>query len=83
VRAPPAPLTAKVLHAPAGQVAVVVAGLVIVISGLVLAVRGAQRHFEDNLRMDKLGTITRRVVVAAGIACFGLFSLVEARYFKT
>jgi hypothetical protein len=56
---------------------------VIVISGLVLAVRGAQRHFEDNLRMDKLGTITRRVVVAAGIACFGLFSLVEARYFKT
>lgn len=132
----PAPLTAAVMRAPAGRLAVVVVGGAVVAVGLILVVRAAIGTFEDDLELGRLRERTRRTVralgtvgtvargavvvivggfllaagidhragqakgldaslvavghhaygmavlvgVAVGLACFGVFSIVSARY---
>ena len=59
-------LTAKLMHAPGGQVLVAVVGVAITVVGLCLAVAAWQKRFMRNLWMDRAGRGTRTFVERLG-----------------
>jgi hypothetical protein len=64
-------LTAKLLHAPGGQVLVTVAGLVVIVVGLCLVYAAWKKRFMENLRMGQAGrarTFVERLGQVGGIA---------------
>jgi uncharacterized protein DUF1206 len=59
-------LTAKVLDAPAGQVIVVVAGLVVIGAAAYLMVKGGKRKFLTDLDLSPASATTRKVTTRLG-----------------
>jgi hypothetical protein len=63
----PAPLAARAMQEPAGQLVVAAAGAIVVVSGLVLMWRALRRRFLDQLDTDEMTAEMRRVVSALGV----------------
>lgn len=59
-------LTARLMHAPGGQVLVAVAGLVVTVAGLCLAYQAWKKRFMRNLRMGQARQGTRTFVERLG-----------------
>ena len=82
----PAPLAARAMREPAGQLLVAVAGAVLIIAGLALVWRASKRRFMDDMRTEEMTNDVKRVVgtlgligsVARGlvVALLGIFLLV-------
>ncbi|OKK15616.1 hypothetical protein AMK16_27290 [Streptomyces sp. CB00455] len=80
--------TARVLQWPFGRVLVGTFGAVLAVVGVVIVIRSLMRKFEKNLRTDRMGRRTRRIVAVLGViggaACgvvavaTGLFILLAA-----
>ncbi|MBO0747014.1 MAG: DUF1206 domain-containing protein [Acidimicrobiaceae bacterium] len=63
----PAPLAARAMREPAGQLLVAAAGAIVIIAGLSLAWRASRLRFMDDLRTDEMTTQMRRVVSVLGL----------------